>query len=129
MGWWPAVPGRSPPASSRPPGEEACMPSRRALLTAAAVAGFGYLGRSPVHAVEPPPAPGAPVWSAEYEAKKGLVSLAMFRKRLAPPQAGERPRPALGFVHGSSVPPRPSLDLPLPGAGRALVVNGVPPRG
>src|SRR3989440_5620535 len=101
------------------------MPSRRALLTAAAVAGFGYLGRSPVHAVEPPPAPGAPVWSAEYEAKKGLVSLAMFRKRLAPPQAGERPRPVLVFVHGSSISSRPSFDSTLPGAGGDSMMNVV----
>ena len=99
------------------------MPSRRALLTAAAVAGLGYLGRSPVHAVEPPPAPGAPVWSAEYEARKGLVSLAMFRKRLAPPQAGERPRPVLVFVHGSSISSRPSFDLTVPGAGEYSMMN------
>jgi alpha-beta hydrolase superfamily lysophospholipase len=97
--------------------------SRRALLTAAAVAGLGYLRRSPVHAIEPPPAPGAPVWSAEYEAKKGGVSLAMFRKRLGEPRAGERPRSVLVFVHGSSISSRPSFDLTVPGAGEYSMMN------
>src|SRR6185295_2233566 len=69
------------------------------------------------------PAPGAPVWSAEYGAKKGSVALAMFRKRLGAPQAGERPRPVLVFVHGSSISSRPSFDLTVPGAGEYSMMN------
>ena len=97
--------------------------SRRALLTAAALAGLGGLGRAPAQATEPPPAPGAPVWSAEYGAKKGSVALAMFRKRVGAPQAGERPRPVLVFVHGSSISSRPSFDLTVPGAGEYSMMN------
>jgi alpha-beta hydrolase superfamily lysophospholipase len=99
------------------------MTSRRALLTAAAVAGLGALGRAAAHATEPPPAPGAPVWSAEYGARKGSVALAMFRKRVGAPQAGERPRPVLVFVHGSSISSRPSFDLTVPGAGEYSMMN------
>lgn len=81
------------------------------------------LGPSRARATEPPPAPGAPVWSAEYSAKKGSVTLAMFRKRVGAPQAGERPRPVLVFVHGSSVSSRPSFDLTVPGAGEYSMMN------
>ncbi len=97
--------------------------SRRALLAVAALAGLGSVGRTPAQAIEPPPAPGAPVWSAEYGAKKGSVSLAMFRKRVGPPQAGERPRAVLVFVHGSSISSRPSFDLTVPGAGEYSMMN------
>ena len=97
--------------------------SRRALLTASGLAGAGALVRSTAAAVEPPPAPGAPVWSREYSAPKGHVTLAMFRKRVGEPQAGERPRPALVFVHGSSISSRPSFDLTVPGAGEYSMMN------
>jgi pimeloyl-ACP methyl ester carboxylesterase len=97
--------------------------SRRALLTATAAAAGIALARSPAHATEPPPAPGAPVWSAEHSAKKGNVTLAMFRKRVGEPQAGERPRPVLVFVHGSSISSRPSFDLAVPGAGEYSMMN------
>ena len=97
--------------------------SRRALLTTAALAALGGAGRGPAQATEPPPAPGAPVWSAEYGAKKGSVALAMFRKRVGAPQAGERPRPVLVFVHGSSISSRPSFDLTVPGAGEYSMMN------
>jgi len=97
--------------------------SRRALLTVTALAGLGGVVRSPAHAIEPPPPPGAPVWSAEYAAKKGRVELAMFRKRVGAPQAGERPRPVLVFVHGSSISSRPSFDLTVPGAGEYSMMN------
>src|SRR5256885_11274387 len=99
------------------------MPPRRARRIAAPVAGFGPFRRAPAHAAEPPPAPGAPVWSAEYSAKKGAVTLAMFRKRVGEPRAGEPPRPVLVFVHGSSISSRPSFDLTVPGAGEYSLMN------
>ena len=98
------------------------MPSRRALLIAAAVAGFGPFRRAVARAAEPPPPPGAPVWSAEYQAKKGAVTLAMFRKRVGEPRAGELPPPVLVFVHGSSISSRPSFDLTVPGRPERLFV-------
>ena len=97
--------------------------SRRALLTTAALVGAGALVRSAGEATEPPPAPGAPVWSREYSAQKGVVTLAMYRKRVGEPQAGERPRPVLVFVHGSSISSRPSFDLTVPGGGEYSMMN------
>lgn len=97
--------------------------ARRTLLTAAALAGAGALVRSAAEGIEPPPAPGAPVWSREYSAQKGAVTLAMFRKRVVETQAGGRPRPVLVFVHGSSISSRPSFDLTVPGAGEYSMMN------
>src|SRR5256714_10413735 len=50
---------------------------------------------------------------ADYEVKKGEVSLAVYRKRL-PPAAGEAPRPVLFLVHGSSNSSLSSFDLTVP---------------
>lgn len=97
--------------------------ARRTLLTAAALAGAGALVRSAAEGIEPPPPPGAPVWSREYSAQKGAVTLAMFRKRVVETQAGGRPRPVLVFVHGSSISSRPSFDLTVPGAGEYSMMN------
>jgi len=63
------------------------------------------------------------IWSAEYTAKKGSVSLAMYRKRLAAPRTGEPPLPVLFLVHGSSISARPSFDLTVPGHGEYSVMN------
>src|SRR5882757_5422362 len=56
---------------------------------------------------------GAPT-RADYEVKKGEVSLAVYRKRL-PPAAGEATRPVLFLVHGSSNSALSSFDLTAPG--------------
>jgi len=69
------------------------------------------------------------VWSGEYTARKGSVSLAMFRKRLAAPHAGEQPLPVLFLVHGSSISSRPSFDLTVPGHGEYSVMNTFAQRG
>lgn len=66
---------------------------------------------------------GGPIWSSEYTAKKGSVSLAMFRKRMGAPKAGEAPLPVLFLVHGSSISSRPSFDLTVPGHGEYSVMN------
>src|SRR5437868_935048 len=65
---------------------------------------------------------GGDIWSGEYWAKKGDVSLWMFRKRLGAPKAGEAARPVVFFVHGSSVTSR-VFDLNVPGKGEYSVMN------
>jgi len=63
------------------------------------------------------------IWSSEYTAQKGTVSLAMYRKRMGAPKAGETPLPVLFLVHGSSISARPSFDLTVPGHGEYSVMN------
>jgi pimeloyl-ACP methyl ester carboxylesterase len=58
----------------------------------------------------------------DYEVKKGEVSLAVYRKRLAP-TAGEAPRPVLFLVHGSSNSALSSFDLTVPEAGEYSTMN------
>lgn len=60
---------------------------------------------------------GGEFWTAEYIAKKGDVSLQMYRKRVGAPVAGEPAKPVLFLVHGSSVSARTSYDLQVPGKG------------
>jgi pimeloyl-ACP methyl ester carboxylesterase len=63
------------------------------------------------------------IWSAEYSAKKGQVSLYMFRKRARAPKPGESPLPVLFLVHGSSNSSRSSFDLTVPGRGEYSMMN------
>ena len=63
------------------------------------------------------------IWSGEYWAHKGNVKLAMFRKRLTAPAAGEPPQPVLFLVHGSSNAARSSYDLTVPGKGEYSMMN------
>ncbi len=80
--------------------------SRRAVIKGASLGvGISLMGPAPVE-----PAP-APIWSGEYRARKGDVSLYLFRKRQGAPTAGAPPRPVLFLVHGSSISARPSFDL------------------
>jgi len=105
--------------------------SRRALITRAGL-GLGAFAAAPAFAPSPrvaraaaPPLtqPERPLWSAEYWAKKGTVSLSLFRKRMAAPSSGGPSRPVLFLVHGSSVSARPSFDLSVPGAGEYSLMN------
>ncbi|MHB1936749.1 MAG: alpha/beta fold hydrolase [Acidobacteriaceae bacterium] len=57
------------------------------------------------------------IWSGDYWAKKGDVSLYMYRKRLGPPQPGKSALPILFLAHGSSVSSRSTFDLTVPGHG------------
>jgi len=97
--------------------------SRRALLLSAGV-GLGAVtvdgARKPLLAQADRPRADER-WSAEYVARKGDVSLALYRKRIGPPQAGERP--VLFLVHGSSVSAKPSFDLTVPGRGEYSLMN------
>lgn len=63
------------------------------------------------------------IWSHEYWAKKGEVSLNLFRKRVGAPRAGEAPKPVLFLVHGSSSSSRTSFDLTVPGKGEYSLMN------
>jgi alpha-beta hydrolase superfamily lysophospholipase len=90
-------------------------PTRRAVFEAASV-GIGAGLLTPAAALAQNVAVGAAeVWSAEYTAKKGDVSLATYRKRAGEPKPGETPLPVLLLVHGSSISAQPSFDLGVPG--------------
>ena len=56
--------------------------ARRSLIQGAGLIGAGLLAT-------PAAAQNAEIWSSEYWAKKGDVSLALYRKRLGAPRAGE----------------------------------------
>ncbi len=88
--------------------------SRRAVVTGAGiVAATGLL----------PGAPAGKIWSAEYTARKGSVSLAMYRKRANAPAPGQPPLPVLFLVHGSSLSARTSYDLAVPGREEYSMMN------
>lgn len=55
------------------------------------------------------------IWSKDYWAKKGDVSLYLFRKRMGNPSADHESRPVLFLAHGSSVSSKPTFDLKVPG--------------
>jgi pimeloyl-ACP methyl ester carboxylesterase len=69
------------------------------------------------------PAAGEDIWSAEYWAEKRGVKLNLWRKRTGAPRAGEKPRPVLFMVHGSSNSTRSSYDLTVPGKGEYSFMN------
>jgi len=97
--------------------------SRRALLTQAAPAlatGLAAISSARFALAQEQPNPAnnrtnEKIWSAEYWAKKGELSLYIFRKRLGAPKSGEPARPILFLAHGSSVSARPTFDLTVPG--------------
>ena len=94
------------------------QPTRRAVMTAA---GLGLGAALTGTALAQQGSEG--FWTREYWAKKGEVSLYLFRKRLAAPTAGETPLPVLFLVHGSSNSGRSSFDLTVPGAGEYSMMN------
>lgn len=81
-----------------------------ALLDQAAAGGIGAAAAS-----DP--------WYGEYWASKGDIKLALYRKRLGAPVAGETARPVLMLVHGSSNSSRSSFDLTVPGQGDYSLMN------
>ena len=97
------------------------MRKDRTLSRRSMVAGAGLLASSAL--AQRKLSDASSLWSAEYTAKKGSVSLAMFRKRASAPKAGEAPLPVLFLVHGSSISSRPSFDLTVPGRGEYSVMN------
>jgi alpha-beta hydrolase superfamily lysophospholipase len=100
-------------------------PSRRSVI---AGAGAGLL-TSLAQGATTKSGTSSKIWSNEYWAKKGNVSLNMFRKRIGAPKAGEAPLPVLFLVHGSSNSSRTSFDLTVPGHGEYSVMNTFAQRG
>jgi len=92
------------------------------------VAGAGLLAGAalPARATAQAAAGTAELWKAEYAVTKetpaGPVRLAVYRKRLGPPDPGA-PRPVLFLVHGSSISALPSFDLTVPGHGEYSLMN------
>jgi alpha-beta hydrolase superfamily lysophospholipase len=99
-------------------------PTRRDIVRAAGF-GIGAALTGGAALAEPVAVSGAgdAIWSGEYWAKKGEVSLYLYRKRLAAPKDGEKPLPVLFLVHGSSISARPTFDLTVPGAGEYSLMN------
>jgi pimeloyl-ACP methyl ester carboxylesterase len=77
----------------------------------------------PLAAVVQPALAAETFWTAHYQAKKGDVSLAIYRKRLHAPAPNQSKLPVLFLVHGSSVSSLPSFDLTVPGAGEYSLMN------
>ncbi|MFL5413206.1 MAG: alpha/beta fold hydrolase [Myxococcales bacterium] len=98
-------------------------PSRRTLLklAGAGLAASALPATSEAAQQESPN--GAKIWSGDYTAKKGEVSLYMFRKRKTPPRKGTPDLPVLFLVHGSSISSRPTFDLTVPGKGRYSLMD------
>jgi pimeloyl-ACP methyl ester carboxylesterase len=99
---------------------------RRALLTGAASCALGVatksagLSKRNVDGQQPAARDSAlsdKIWSKEYWAKRGDVSLYLFRKRMDDPAVDREARPVLFLAHGSSVSSRPTFDLTVPGHG------------
>ena len=117
----------------RSPSQRADAPhasSRRAVLAAAASTAGGIaaaMATSPSTNAQAAPVPAADIWSGEYWAIKqragAEIRLALYRKRLGAPAAGEASRPVLFLVHGSSISARPSFDLSVPGHGEYSLMN------
>jgi hypothetical protein len=99
---------------------------RRRFVAGLAAGSFSGLmsGHVPLRAREGIQSQASPskFWTKEYWAKKGDVSLYMFRKRVGAPKPGH-PLPVLFLVHGSSISSRPSFDLTVPGRGEYSVMN------
>lgn len=95
--------------------------SRRTVLMSAGATFVSGLAPSPAQAA--PAESGREIWSAEYWARKGGVRLNLWRKRIGAPAAGEKPKPVLFLVHGSSNSSRTSYDLIVPGKGEYSLMN------
>ena len=94
--------------------------ARRTFIKGAGL-GLGWMG-APALAETVPLDASAPLWSAEYWAKKGGVSLYLYRKRAGAPEAAAK-KPVLFLVHGSSISGRSSFDLAVPGQGEYSLMN------
>lgn len=70
-----------------------------------------------------PATPATEIWSSEYWTQKGSTKLNLWRKRVGAPEPGEKPKPVLFMVHGSSNSTRSSYDLSVPGKGEYSFMN------
>ena len=97
-------------------------PNRRAILSTIGIAAAAAAAPSFAAAAATSDSAGE-LWSKQYTAKKGAVNLALYRRRMKAPVAGEKPLPVVVMVHGSSISGMPSWDLHVPGAGEYSVMN------
>jgi pimeloyl-ACP methyl ester carboxylesterase len=102
---------------------QAVGPTRRDIVRAAGVGIGAALAAGPSFAAASAAPDDATLWSHDYWAKKGDVSLYLYRKRLNAPKPSEKPLPVLFLVHGSSISGRPTFDLTVPGAGEYSMMN------
>jgi pimeloyl-ACP methyl ester carboxylesterase len=101
--------------------------ARRTILKAAGIGvGAGVLSSLTSAAQAQGAAAAAPagdIWSTEYWTNKGDIKLNIYRKRVGAPAAGEKARPVLFMVHGSSNSARTSYDLHVPGKGEYSMMD------
>ena len=109
----------SDPTTSDPTTSGASI-ARRDLIKAAAGLAAGVVAVAPAMAET---AAGDEFWTAEYVARKGDVSLQMYRKRVGAPKAGEPAKPVFFLVHGSSTGAQTTFDLSVPGKGEYSMMN------
>ncbi len=100
---------------------------RRGLLGAAAL-GTAALGAVALSAAVPGAAAPAraaegEIWFKQYTGHKDTVDLAIYRKRVGPPDG--KPRPVVVLVHGSTISARPTYDLTMPGRDDVSLMNVV----
>ena len=99
--------------------------TRREVMTAAGLGLAAALTGMPAGTAEAAETPADEFTTAEYWAKKGDISLYIYRKQTRaqkqPPV--DRMRPALFLVHGSSISARSTFDLTVPGAGEYSLMN------
>src|ERR1700737_5579289 len=94
--------------------ETDCSMARRSLIKGVGL-GIGAGMVADLARTSASAAPATPeIWSADYWARKGEVSLYLHRKRLGTPAAGDPALPVLFLVHGSSASSRPAFHLTLP---------------
>jgi pimeloyl-ACP methyl ester carboxylesterase len=105
-------------------------PMRRTLIAGAGLSIGAAVGARLMPAQAAQPAASAAqvavqrdFWTGEYWAKKGEVSLYLYRKRMHAPEPGGRAQPVIFFVHGSSNSARTSFDLAVPQRGEYSVMN------
>jgi alpha-beta hydrolase superfamily lysophospholipase len=96
--------------------------SRRTVVQAIGAGLVAQVAASDAHAQGEAKAAGE-FWTADYWANKGDVKLAIYRKRLDAPKAGEAPLPVLFLVHGSSISARSTFDLTVPGKGEYSLMD------
>ena len=111
------------PEREEPMTSDISIARRDMILAAGAGLASGLLASTAAQAQTPAAAPSDEFWTAEYTAKKGEVSLQLYRKRVGAPAAGEPAKAVLFLVHGSSNAALSSYDLTVPGKGDYSMMN------
>jgi len=114
---------RNPSNASEPASRRTILKAAGLGVGAGMLSGLASAAQAQGAAVAAPAAAGAPVWSGEYATKKGEIDLYIYRKRVGAPVAGERARPVLFMVHGSSNSARTSYDLQVPAKGEYSMMD------